>query len=1053
MLKGVTTTPDDYLCEDGELAGAMGVENTDGGMTGVSQHGPEKVMKMECGHRVAYEHKVKPAYNWIVWDESSKTVGYVKDNTEDGRCVDETGYKAIGELRSDTMPGVEAIGNTLMVRCSEDGKSVLHYVLWKPETNTYKYLGTHIPEVALQFGLGVDYIKDHDKNFNNDGEFPNRCAAPFRITNLVKELVVPDFTIEDENKHAITSAVMASINRTQSEAMSKGYFVQPFLVRYALKMYDGSTTMASAPVYMPVTSFNEGVSWPICVVDEVEDDELWFHTEHVRSKLKYRVMNNGKELDELKEWSDIIKFVEIYVSEPLYTYKPAGTIEKTFGNGHKDDDTQWAGNLLAVTDNALRAYGTMDGEDLLDADKWMELSAKVELDYKPETAEQIIEDRKPYKGWTLLDFRTRYTFAKSAFDKNGEFDRQFLQTYLDDDTAQYDDDNYWTTIWPGGSEEASASIAKIPRVLLLLPEKTKSEYTKEVKECSRFYKVTGIELKDLKPREEYTDENGEAKLEDVKIEEGVLNALVVRPLLEDEFRSHEKLTGNVMNTYNARLNLADVTRTLWTGFYPEIFMMHYDERRQERSGELLPAQDLRMTFVISEGGQEYVVKSTVGEIHQGRYSIFPYFYYPNTHASKLIVEIGSEMKKAFDLEEHSGLNGAVYYTGDMNLIQTWQREDMNMTVPEESESLEVQEHNKIYTSEAENPWIYRPTMVNTVGNDKILGMGAVTMALSQGQHGSFPMYCFTTEGIWSLSVNETGGWKTSQTVTRDVMKEGTPILLIDDAIIFMSGQGMMMLQGDRTTNMTYDQKKRQTIRASRMAGLMRLIREKTLTDFTGLITDTMTDEQIADVLTSDMMNYMEGSATGLYYDYVNQRVMMGCYGKDTKPMSWVYYLDKRQWTVAPWKLMNRVNTYPECYAMLQEADGTNYMVRLDTMERSTASDGEDGGKEDDILLLTRPMKLGETADALKELENLKVEGLYEKSKLGLAVWGTRDYKHWHLVGSCKGLHLVRKHGSGYLAFVLAIVGKLGKDDYLDSLTVEYQLRYGQKLHGMGYKET
>lgn len=1049
MLKGVTTTPDDYLCEDGELAGAMGVENTDGGITGVSQHGPEKVMKMASGNRVVYEHKVKPAYNWIIWDEMGKTVGYVKDNTEDGRCVDETGYKDIGQLRSDTMPGVEAIGNTLMVRCSEDGKNVLHYVLWKPtegEEGEYKYLGTHIPELALEFGLGIDYVQDFERKKHGD-DYVSRF---FTIKDLPKDLSVPNFKIEDGNKAAITSAVMASINKTQHEAMNNGYFVQPFLVRYAYKMYDGSTTMASVPVYMPVTSFSGAVSWPLCVVDRVQKDELWFHTEHVRSKLRYRVLNSGTELAALREWSDIIKGVEICVSQPLYTYNPAETISKTYGSVNGDTEDDFAGTKLIK--ETLRAYGTINGENLAKPEDEASLAYPAfDHENREQYAEELRERRKPYKGWLLSEIRNEYSSPKEQFDDDGSWHSSRTIQYSAADIFDFNGGRFCQKI---EYDEIGAYVYIRPVILMLLPEKTMSEYTKEVKECSRFYKVSDMELKDLKPREEFVDENDEEKLEDVSIDKGVLNALAARPMLEDEYRSHDQLSGNVMSTYNARLNLADVTRTLWTGFYPEMFMMHYDERRRLSSGELQSATTLRLAFIINEGGQEYVVKSADGKIHLGRNNIFPYFYYPNTHASKLVLEIGSGVyRKEFILAEHTGLNGALHYTGDMNMIGEWYLNPIRM--PAVSKNLDVHEHNKIYTSEAENPWLYRPTTVNTVGNDKILGMGAVTTALSQGQHGSFPMYCFTTEGIWSLSVNSTGGWSTSQTVTRDVMKEGTPILLIDDAIIFMSGQGMMMLQGDHTTCMTYDQKKRQTIKASSMAGLMKLIRENTLTDFTGLITEEMTDEEAAGVLTSDMMSYMEGKDIGLYYDYVNQRTIMGCYGTDTKPMSWLYYLSKRQWTVAPWKLMNRVNTYPECYAMLQEADGTNYMVRLDSLDRGNkAGSGgdEESGKDDDIMLLTRPMKLGEAADMLKELENVKVEGRFEKSKLGMAVWGTRDYKHWHLVGSCKGLHLVRKHGSGYLAFVLAIVGKLGKDDYLDSLTVEYQPRYGQKLHGMGYKE-
>lgn len=1032
MLKGVTTTPDDYLCEDGDLAGAIGVESTDGGIEGVSQHGPKVVMKMARNtEQVVFEHKVKPQYNWVVWDSQSKAIGYVKDRTATSAEA-QTVTAISGELASDDMPAVEAIGNTLIVRCRKGGKTEMHYVLWKPDMNEYKYLGTHIPEVSIQFGLGIDMVRDWDSYTDSRRTY----AVPYHLEGFSEDLEVPNFSIKDLDKAKITSAVMATINKGSHEAMKEGYFTQPFLVRYCMKMYDGSTTMCSAPVYMPVTETNSNISFPLCIVDGVEEDKIWYHSEHVRSRLKYRIINSDAELEDIRDWSDIIKGIDICVSEPIYTYNPAGTVDKTFGYvTTKEEPENWAGTLIEAGNNQIRVYGTLDGKHLIPED-WYTIPV-----------EEIIERRRPYKGWNR-EYIAIQEFGQ-AINLPGS-DVHFVS-----DTAGHpiNDHMWWGTAADLLEDESIhfAVVCRTPHIIFVLPEKSKADFTEEVKNCSRFYKVSTIEIEGLKGAEQFRDEDNNIVLEDVEIEEGVLNNVSVRPMIEDEFRSHDTIASEVVNVYNARLNLADITRTLWTGFHPEQFLMHYDERNRLNSGELVQESGLIMTFVIKENGREYVVKSLTGKRRKGRYDVFPYFYYTNPNATKLILEIGNEQKHDFRMEEHTGLNGAIHYTGAMNVISEWDAYDG--TVPDESETLIIYEQNKIYTSNAENPWIFLPKNVNTVGNDRILGMGAVTAALSQGQHGSFPMYCMTTEGVWSLTVNSTGGWSTTQTVTRDVMVDGTPILLIDDAIIFLSDQGLMMLQADKTVCMTDGQRGKPTVRISKLPGLMKLIRSNTLADFSKLISADATDKEIDETLTSDLTAYMRGKDIGLYYDYTNQRIVMGCYdhdGNDTKAYSWIYYLNRRMWTMAPWKLMNRVNTYPECYAMLEEADGKNYMVKLDTTERDWDDATGDAGKEDDVLMVIRPIKLGEAADMLKELENMTVEGLFDKNKLGLAVWGTRDYKHWHLVGSCKGLHLVRKHGSGYLAFVVAITGKLGQDEYLDSLTMEYQPRFVRKLHGMGY---
>lgn len=1026
MLKGVTTTPDDYLCEDGELAGAMGVESTDGGMEGVSQHGPKVVMNMaKDTEQVVFEHKVKPRFNWIIWDSQSHTIGYVKDQTPTSAAAQTvTGISAA--LRSDNLPMVEAIGNTLIVRCSNGGANTLHYVLWKTEgQGSYKYLGTHIPELSLEFGLGIDYVRDWGTYTDSQSTFP----APYLIENLPEEMAVPNFNIDTKNKPIITSAVMASVNKKQFEARKEGYFTQPFLVRYALKMYDGTTTMASAPVYMPVTEKKNGVSYPLCVVDMIDTDEMRFHTEHVRSKLKYRVLDT--DLSAIKEWSDIITGVEIYASAPIYTYNPSGEIENVFGTvTDATTPDEWAGTKMESGNDEIKAYGTLDGEHLLP------LSG-----YEPEYVEEVKETRKKYIGWNR-DYLATQAFGQ-IIPGDGEI------SIISDSNDAFSDQTYWATAAEVYEDESMhwACLPRTPRKLMLLPEKTQAEFEQEVKDCSRFYKVAKYDLNDLKTKDQFV-KDGEEILEDVDIQEGILNNIEVGQQLEDEFRSHDTISGNIIKTYNARLNIADVTRTLWNGFNPACFFMHYDDREPGTT-----EKQIEMTVRVKDSMQTIVLKGT-GTMKYGYWNTvrnpFIYLYFPNTDVDKIWLKLGTEYGE-FNMDQHSGLNGVVFYNGSLNVPMDWRVKEYP---PAATTNYTVTEANKLYTSDAENPWKFKPTNINTVGSDRILNVGAVTTALSQGQHGSFPMYCMTTEGIWSLSVNSTGGWSTSQTVTRDVMRERTPLLLIDDAIVFMSSQGLMLLQGDKTVLMTGSQKGKPTVKISKLPGLKTLIMSGKLADWSKLIKADATDKEIDEALTGDLMQYLNGDTIDLYYDYVNQRVIVGCYGEDTKPYCWIYYLNKRQWTMAPWKLMNHVNTYPECYAMLEDHEGKNYMVKLDTTERDWNDDeAGDDGMEDDVLLLTRPIKLGEAADMLKELENMTVEGLFDKKKLGMAVWGTRNYKDWHLVGSCKGLHLVRKHGSGYLAFVVAITGKLGADEYLDSLTMEYQPRFVKKLHGMGYAGT
>lgn len=57
---------------------------------------------------------------------------------------------------------------------------------------------------------------------------------------------------------------------------------------------------------------------------------------------------------------------------------------------------------------------------------------------------------------------------------------------------------------------------------------------------------------------------------------------------------------------------------------------------------------------------------------------------------------------------------------------------------------------KLRVSAVYNPFSFPQTNTYTISSGSVLGMAAATAALSQGQYGEFPLYVFTTDGIWAL---------------------------------------------------------------------------------------------------------------------------------------------------------------------------------------------------------------------------------------------------------------------------------------------------------------
>ena len=1028
LLKGVTTNPDDYLCEDGELAGAMNVENTGGGLESTMRHGPEVVLNMGSDHeRVVFEHKVDPHGNYIIWNDIGYMVTVNADDPDGERKMivvrregGPHGTTIERGLTSASMPKIEAIGNTLIIITETDnGEYETNYVLWKHSIDgsySYQYLGTHIPELELKFGLVLTHrtVTDWEENYWSSA----KDAIPIDLKDLKDFELSTKREISEDNSLIITNDVYGRLNKEEYELNKLGYFTQPFLVRYALKMYDGSCTMHSVPVFMPVSTLKNNIAAPYCSVAEFDKNVLKYFIDIVAGLIFYKA--NAESVEKLKAWSDIVKEVEIYVSAPVYTYNQTKKITKIFG-AMDDDGIDVKGTLSSMMKNNHSA-GNLYPYNVADQWNWLKDDKKDGL--------IIAEQDHPF---TIHDHDTLCQTVglgglggnigdpyRSYFEElgKGEFDPVYTFTPT----------KFWRK-WDNANV-THVYRKRIKNYGIDLNYKSEKEFNEEIRNCSIFYKLTSIKIDDL---------NTSDDMKYIRPKDGILNILTTSMQSEDEYMSHHTIYPKYLYSYNSRINFADVDIELYNGFKPSSMVPYMTIRESDAGGA-----SYQMILEIEANSQLCVIKSAQEKLSYNQ--IWPYLYYPNTGVKRIVINNYSNSKSCtYLMEDHIGLNGSVNFNGLIIDSYDW----VDSLLQTGDTNSRVSYSDKLFTSEAGNPWLFLPANINTIGNGKIIGMAAVTTALSQGQHGSFPMYCFTTEGIYSLSVNNTGGWVTSQVVTRDVMMEGTQLLQIDNAIVFVSQQGLMMLQGDKTELMSEDVRKGQSVTISKLPGLKGLIADVTGMTDVGRLLSTTADKEADLVMTGNLKEYLSDEARiDLYYDYTNQRVFVG---REDRKYCWAYSLRKNMWSMQPWQLLNAVKNYPNCYAMYKAASGNYYMVKLNTnREDETGEDAAKLGLPEGMLVLTRPIKADENADTLKELENLTVDGRYDRSRIGLAVWGTRNYKDWHLVGSCNGGHLVRKHGSGFRAYVIGLVGRLGENDYIDTLTMQIVTRYDQKMHGMGY---
>ena len=318
--KGITRSPSDMLCQDGELAECVNLEVR--GEELVPMEMPKHFLSLSSGETLLLVHNISSGRkNYIVRSGSYVRAFYLSG----GSRIDYSISTSISGIKS-----IQSIGNTIIIYTSDSP----HYILYKD--GAYKYLGTGMPEVGLSFNLYGTMVVTETFDVNVPSLGKNATEG---------HELDPDLTSED-NQKSVTNQILPQVNKfIAEESEAKGKFIYPFLVRYAYRLFDGTCTRHSSPVLLvPSTDMA-----PVCGYMARQDARPPFKTfiAAVPSTLTFRVESNSN----LSDWSDIISEVVIYVSAPIRTYDQNGTIQSKSYNVY----TNFAPS------NTTAFYGSMNG--------------------------------------------------------------------------------------------------------------------------------------------------------------------------------------------------------------------------------------------------------------------------------------------------------------------------------------------------------------------------------------------------------------------------------------------------------------------------------------------------------------------------------------------------------------------------------------------------------------------------------------------------------------------------------------------------------------------
>lgn len=909
---GYTASTSDYDSPDGDLSLSFGLIKEDGYLRTLPNTGGRSIPKEDgVDLEAIYLHQSASFLHLIILEPRSRRLFYA-DYDASGSDIGQP--KPIGNIPADLV-SVHSMGNTLMVIT----KTGMHYYLWKGVEKGYKHLGEKIPEMPIAFDIGFNLKSEgRDLDNNHDPQHIYSRAAP-------------------------------TTNKLIADIYQSGKFVFPFLVRYALRLYDGSLTMQSAPVLLAPS---DGM--------EMRVTERYVLITAFTGTLHYNLLKPHA----LDEWTDIVKSVEFFISPPIYTY----------------DQEKFENNIVegAGSGYEIQSFSFLDQETKL------RTVAKVEV------------NEGDNQNCTHTDWRGNKSFGKTLYDSEAPSWRAIsLLKQGGYDPARYD---RWGKVLDN------------------------------IRDASTFYHLYTLDLS--------TPDNLDFTRRPVPISQGYLPSLTSHESLKDDYQSHDLIIPSSAFVYNSRLNITDIKRKILNEPGMLILSSHSENA-------IMPyGVEVQVRFIITDDNQNKRI--ILGHKFRSRHAheSLSYIYcpYPRCSTAVIVIYSGSGVSYAeVKMKPHNFLSGSVFfrslfYQHETRIVEPSVIDELfPLSTPEE---LTYNVPNKIYTSEVNNPFHFPLSGINTIGTGRIIAISSATKALSEGQFGQFPLYAFSSDGVWALEVSPTGLYSARQPVSREVCLSPSSIAQTDTGVIFASRRGVMMLSGSTCVSISdaIHTEGEEIYRSPSEDYMRKIMREVGFDNEVEAFSP-----RLMDILTEHC---------SIAYDHKHQRAFVynslmtarGAKQKRVHPCMLVYSLRHNSWASDQNYILRSINAYPD-----------TVIVRVD--DKTIVRLSEDKSIRDRCctIAVTRPIKLDNPSE-LKTIDTVIQRTDFDLTDIPMALFGSNNMVDWFVVSSAsRGKYLRGFSGSPYKFFSLVFSIPINKDNKrytpsrLSGASIQYSIKHPRRL--------
>lgn len=1044
--KGYTANPSDYECNDGELAMSLNAIYEDGALRPVMQ--PKEIMKLSNA-TVKCVHETSVFTHYIVVTNENELKWCL---LEEEKC---TYVKSFGEIK---IYQITPIGNTLVVLTS-DG---MYYFLWKenkyislgnepPELNVSPYISTQIMNATnIKQNFKLDFEMDSDElgvkiDFEEKGNLTD-VDNPSKVANL-----------SSTDKTSISEKVFPVVNTCSKALKEKGYFLEPFYIRFAYRMYDGSHVKHTAPVLLVPTTWGK----PIMTVNE-SNGEFYFNPIFSLSTLHYDINNVN-----IEYWGDIITHIDVFVTEPLIDY------------------TDSADSLLRILkynpfyNVGIGSYKEYVLPMIMNNDKWENIDTVINT---------LNEENVKVKSQGTMQFVKSGSFLVGYEYKN----LLYLSHFCDNEYLVFKPHKYklWCEtafgqiqpitndaiddVYPGWSVFAISDMLPAEDVVFHLNADANAsdvelvEYrrvTMDFKSIDSEYYIETRRVDELGYNDVLTSSNNFYKINEIELQDNfkdnifskqfVLQNLVTRPTLSDIGSGKDKVISTMVFNYNNRVNVI------------------VDKLRITSSDTSLKKQN-----PATNSDNDCIIKKAYVEIYENNqyayveiptenlaYKDLTMFSFPNNNAKNLVLYVvkngvlgNSYYRYKIKLQQHDFLNLSYMFNGFTSLFG-----DNSVTLVYETESLSgesdfivptndtIEYGNIIRLSDVNNPFRFSEEYSVSLPVSKIYALSTAAKALSQGQFGQYPLYAFTSDGIWALEVSSTGAYSARQPISRDVVINPDSITQIDNAVLFATNRGIMLISGSEVMCIsdrinTFDIF--DIVSLPSIDVLIKILPKKipfenpsspppqnptnppqVVKSLEG--SKDNTDMSVPLYYTTEdfrllpFLDFVKDCK--MIYDYTNQHIIV--YNPDVE-YAYVYSLKSQEWGMMLNDIRDNVDSYPEALAVSRD----NKLVDFSNVSVDTPT----------ILVITRPFKM-EEPNIHKTINTIIQRGNMLSKEFAQILYGSNDLNNWVVVWSSSDIYMGGFRGTPYKYFRIALARKTDKSESLQGFSLQYEPRLTNKL--------